>query len=272
MTASSDQERSQVVVVTGAASGLGRACALEQARAGFDIVAVDIDADGLSSLVAEVSALGRRGIAVEGSVAEEATIATAADVAGASGQVVGAVTSAAALGPDVFGRDRDVVTMDVDVWDTTMAVNLRGTMLVCKHLVPLMIEGGGGSIVTIASGSAFAGTSARTAYAASKAGVVALTKYVAASYGHRGVRCNCVSPGLVLTPSAQANLTDAQRADYLQHHLVPRLGEPADVASMVSFLLSEASSFITGEVVRVDGGLLSHQPAFRSGPAAQEAG
>jgi NAD(P)-dependent dehydrogenase (short-subunit alcohol dehydrogenase family) len=126
----------------------------------------------------------------------------------------------------------------------------------------LMIERGGGAIVNMVSVGALAGNLGLTAYAASKGGLVALTRSIATQYGHLGIRCNAIAAGFVQTPSTTANLTDAMAEIVRRNTLVGFLGEADDVARVIVFLLSEDSRYITGEVIRVDGGQLSHTPTY----------
>ena len=117
-------------------------------------------------------------------------------------------------------------------------------------------------IVNTSSASGLVGDLARPAYAASKAGVDALTRYVATQYGKRGIRCNAIAPGVIATPALAANVSPEQIAIYEGSTLTPRLGKPEDIANAVVFLASEAGAFITGQILSVDGGLLSHHPTF----------
>jgi NAD(P)-dependent dehydrogenase (short-subunit alcohol dehydrogenase family) len=157
-------------------------------------------------------------------------------------------------------EDSEVASLSVELWDYIMGVNARGTMLMCKHSVPLMIAGGGGSIINISSGTSVAGDFFATAYAASKGAINTLTRYVATQYGDRGIRCNALILGLIETPRLQSVMPPPLREVFREHKLVQRLGTALDVARMVAFLASEQSSFITGQLLPVDGGFYAHTP------------
>jgi NAD(P)-dependent dehydrogenase (short-subunit alcohol dehydrogenase family) len=154
----------------------------------------------------------------------------------------------------------DVAKLDVEVWDRTMAVNLRGVMLGCKHAIPHMLSRGRGAIVNTSSGSSQRGDLTIPAYAASKGGVDTLTLYVAAQYGKRGIRCNAIAPGLILTHPVENFGGDHYVRMLEEHHLTPRVGRSEDIAEAVLFLVSDAAEFITGQILNVDGGITSHAP------------
>ncbi len=162
----------------------------------------------------------------------------------------------------VVPRDLEVADMDVEVWDATMNVNLRGTMLGCKHALPLMLRGGGGAIVNTSSAAGQFGDLYRVAYGVSKAGIDSLTRYVATQYGKQGIRCNALAPGVVDTPALVANVPAEQVEMFLRSAVTPTLGKPADIAGVVVFLLSDEARFITGQVVNVDGGMTMHNPLY----------
>jgi NAD(P)-dependent dehydrogenase (short-subunit alcohol dehydrogenase family) len=157
-------------------------------------------------------------------------------------------------------EDREVASLSVELWDHIMGVNARGTMLACKHALPLMLAGGGGSIINISSGTSVAGDFFATAYAASKGAINTLTRYVATQYGSQGIRCNALILGLIATPVLKAVMPEPLLEIFRENKLVGRLGEPQDVAEMVAFLGSDRSGFITGQLLPVDGGFYAHTP------------
>jgi NAD(P)-dependent dehydrogenase (short-subunit alcohol dehydrogenase family) len=150
--------------------------------------------------------------------------------------------------------------MDLAVFDRNIAVNLKGVLMGCKHAIPRMLERGGGSIVNTASIDGFMGRGVRAAYGASKAGVVLLTKSVASQYGSRGIRCNAVAPGFVLTP-ATADITPEATELVSRGYPMPRLCVPEDVANAVVFLASGEAGFINGTTLMVDGGASIYMPS-----------
>jgi NAD(P)-dependent dehydrogenase (short-subunit alcohol dehydrogenase family) len=135
-------------------------------------------------------------------------------------------------------------------------------MLTCKHAIPQIIRSGGGSIINTGSGLGLAGDLIRAAYAASKAGMYALTMHIATAYGRQGVRCNQVSPGVIMTAAAQAMPPDELRS-IRETVMTPYMGAPEDIAEAVAYLASDASRYVTGQLLSVDGGYNSHQTSVR---------
>jgi len=254
----------RIAIVTGGGSGIGRATALLFAREGASVTVGDIAAERAGAVVAEIEAQGGTARAQLVDVADAAAVeAMVADTVSAFGGVDILHNNAAAL--DQNRRDQDVVTMDLATWERVLAVNLTGPMLGCRFAIPAMLERGGGSIVNTASAAAFYGSHSLAAYGTSKAGVVALTRYVATAYGERGIRCNAVAPGVVVDRTMQETLGgpmgDRLRR-YSTTHLVGRVGYPEEIARAVAFLASDDATFVTGEIFRVDGGFTAHSPTY----------
>jgi NAD(P)-dependent dehydrogenase (short-subunit alcohol dehydrogenase family) len=251
--------RDKVAIVTGSASGIGRSTAHLLASEGASVVVADLDGTRAAKVVGEIEAEGGVAMAQTIDVSEESAVR---EMVEATVDRFGGLdilhNNAAALGPAAPGRDMDIASMDVDVWDRTMAVNLRGVMLGCKHAIPAMLSRGGGSIVNTTSGSAQRGDLSISAYAVSKGGVDTLTKYVAAQYGKQGIRCNAIAPGLILTHGVKSFGGEKYVRMLEEHHLTPRVGKPEDIAQSVLYLVSPAAEFVTGQIVNVDGGIMSH--------------
>ncbi|MEO5876915.1 MAG: SDR family oxidoreductase, partial [Streptosporangiaceae bacterium] len=179
----------RVALITGSGSGIGRACALRLAAEGARIVVADLRP---GDTVAEIVDAGGEAVAVTADVSVEADVvrmvATAVET---YGRLDVLHNNAAALNRSVYGRDLDLLDLDVEVWDRTHAVSLRGAMLGCKHAVPVMTSGG--AIINTASVSGLLGDTDHAAYGSAKAALMSLTRYVATMYGDRGIRCNAVA-------------------------------------------------------------------------------
>jgi NAD(P)-dependent dehydrogenase (short-subunit alcohol dehydrogenase family) len=207
--------------------------------------------------VAEIAAAGgvARAQSVDVAVADSVA-AMVADTVAAFGGLDVLHNNAAVIA--LNAEDQDVVTGDLDTWQRVLDVNLTGAMLGCRFAIPAMLERGGGAIVNTASAAAFYGSRTMAAYGVSKAGVVALTRYVATAYADRNIRVNAVAPGVVVAKERQA--ADAaspspRLAPYVAGHPVGRLGYPEEIAAAVAYLASADAAFVTGECLRVDGGL-----------------
>lgn len=250
-----------VAIVVGAATGIGRVTAVMLAQRGAKVVVGDLalSAD-LQTTADEVAKAGGQAVMVAVDHTDEAQVKALMDRAVAAfGKINILVNNAAGTSPAFQANDRDVVNMSVELWDRAMAVNLRGPMLTCKHAVPHMIAAGYGSIINTSSGVVFRGDTVRTAYSASKIGVHSLTMDVATAYGKQGVRCNAVSPGLILTDGLRKVLTPAHIQALADQNLTPFVGEPQDIAEVTCFLASPAARYVTGQIIPVDGGLHVHQ-------------
>jgi len=253
----------KVAVITGASGGIGRACAEAMAREGARVVLSDLPGAGVDRAAAAIKEAGGTAVHHEGDVSEEshvvAMIGTAADN---FGRLDILDNNAAATDLQLVMQDSNVVETPVEVWDRVMAVNLRGAMLTCKHAIPLMIKGGGGSIINTSSGESLMGDIRMCAYGTSKAALNGLTRYVATAFGKEGVRCNAIAPGLVRTAKLAEVVPPVLIDIYQQNHLTSRVGETADIANLVVFLASDESAFITGQVIPIDGGYTSHLPHY----------
>ena len=249
--------KDRAAIVTGAASGIGAGTALRLAQDGASVVVADLDASGAQRIVDEITERGQRAIAVEVDVAdEEATQRMVAACVETFGRLDILHNNAAFTNASGHAADRDLLSVDLATWDKTMAVNVRGPMMGCKYAIPEMLKNGGGSIINTSSGSAKTGDYERTAYSASKAAMLSLTRSIATQYGKQGIRCNSILPGLILTPTSRHAFSDRLLEVLEEGHLTPYLGEPADVAALVSFLASDDAKFITGQEINCDGGVL----------------
>lgn len=170
--------------------------------------------------------------------------------------------NAAITSVEFMMRDGFVHDLDVELWDQTMAVNVRGYMLCAKHAIPSMLQRGGGVIINTASGAGLQGELTRAAYGTSKSAVIGFTRSVATQYGKLGIRCVTVMPGMTLTPTVAANVPPPILEMMRRHTLAPDLAKPEDVANAVVFLASDRAAFITGSVVAVDGGFGMHSPSY----------
>lgn len=240
--------RGAVGLVTGAASGIGRACALALGESGMSLVLADRDLAGVKQVVDDIG--GNRAVAVDVDVTDAASVARMVEVArSVHGRIDVAVNSAGVSS----GTKEPLVDLDDVLWRRVIGTNLYGIFASMRAEIPLMVRGGGGSIVNIASVMGLVGQFGSAAYIAAKHGVVGLTKAAALEYAVDGVRINAVAPAFIDTP-----LLDGKPQDVLielaARHPVKRLGTAEEVAAVVGFLASSEASFVTGTCYAVDGG------------------
>jgi NAD(P)-dependent dehydrogenase (short-subunit alcohol dehydrogenase family) len=260
MSSKPGRVQGKVALVTGAGGGIGAACAIALAREGADVAVADIDLASAQRQVAVIEAEGGKAIAIQVDLGDEASvIAMVACVVEHFGNLD--ILHNNAADTRLSGTlDNPLETVDTGVWDTILRINLRGTMIASRAAIPHLRKRGG-SIINTSSGASLAGALSHTAYSASKAAINSLTQSIATQYGKEGIRCNAIAPGLIITAATKEKYVASGVGDImLRHHLTPRLGSPEDIASAVVFLASDEAGFITGQVICVDGGLLSHQP------------
>jgi NAD(P)-dependent dehydrogenase (short-subunit alcohol dehydrogenase family) len=253
----------KVAIVTGGGGGIGSATALLLADRGARVIVADINVRAADEVARRIELGGGSALALQIDLAHEDNIALMVQSALARfWRIDILLNNAADLSPGLTERDQDIESMDAEVWDRTFRVNVRGTMLCCKHVLPHMVKNGGGSIINTASNLGLQGNIGQAAYASSKAAIIQLTRSIAASHGRRGIRCNSVSPGLVMTPAARDNLPPRLHEIVAGETLTPYLGLAEDIAAAVAFLASDESRYVTGHNLIVDGGTASHVPGF----------
>lgn len=250
----------KVAIVTGAARGIGAATALRLASEGAHTAVADLDLDGARNVAAKITAAGGSAMAVEVDLGDVASVRRMVETVVGVFDGLDILHNNAAATHLAARRDLPIADADPAVWDETLRINLRGTMVAIQAAVPHMIERGGGAIVITSSGAGLSGDLSHPAYGASKAALNNLAQYVATQYGKQGVRCNAIAPGFIVTEASEGSDYGAVRETMLRHHLTPRLGRPEDVAAAVVFLASQEAAFITGQTLCVDGGLLAHAP------------
>lgn len=240
----------KVAIVTGGGSGIGEACAMRLAADGASVVVGDLDEAGGKAVCERIESEGGSALFVRVDVSEDAQVADMVAAArGWRGRVDIAVNNAG-----IGGAQSPTAEYSVDDWRTVMAVNLDGVFYGLRHQIPAMLEDGDGSIINIASILGTVGFPNSPACVAAKHGVVGLTKAAALEYATQGVRVNAVGPGFIRTPLRESSLDDESLGAIEDMHAVGRLGDPEEVAALVTFLASDESSFCTGGYFTVDGG------------------
>lgn len=242
--------KDKVALVTGAASGIGRACVERFAREGAAVAGLDLaapkDWEAVCEQAPEASFLAC-------DVRDEPAVERAVrDVVARHGKVDVLVTAAGVAGGG------PVHLLDVAEWQRVQDINLKGTFLCCKHVLAGMVDRRSGSIITIASIEGLEGTEGGSTYNASKGGVVLLTKNIAIDYGRLGIRANAICPGFIETPMFHSVLDSEVMAPYRERireqHKLGRFGKPEEIAGVAFFLASDDASFVSGQAIAVDGG------------------
>jgi NAD(P)-dependent dehydrogenase (short-subunit alcohol dehydrogenase family) len=242
----------KVAIVVGAANGIGRATALAFAAAGASVACADIEEAGAKSTAAEIERSGAQALPVHLDVTDGASCR--ASVAATLGRFGG--LDALLYGAADSDKAATVLEMDEAAWDRVISVNLTGAFLMVKGAIPAMIARGGGSVILIASQLGRVASAGRAAYCATKGGLIQFAKVLAADHAAQGIRANTISPGAIETRRMLRRWRDMDEARAMMgpKHLLGRLGRPDEIARAAVYLASDASAFMTGSDLLIDGG------------------
>ena len=239
----------RVALVTGAAQGIGKAISLLLAQHGADIVVSDVNLEKATETAKEIETMGRKAMAVRVDVSKLGDVDQMVDaILKQFGKIDILVNNAG------ITRDKLILRMSEEDWDAVLNVNLKGTFICTRAVVRHMAKQRYGKIVSIASVTGEMGNAGQVNYAASKAGVIGLTKTIAREFAQRGINVNAIAPGYIQTPMTDV-LSEKVKEDLKRLIPMDRLGQPGDVAEAVLFLVSDRSSYITGHVLNVNGGI-----------------
>ena len=246
----------KIAIITGAGQGIGKAIAIRLAQAGADIVVAELVPERITATVEEIQKMGRAAIGVEVDVRNNQHV---------QAMVAAAVENFGRVDILVNNAGTDIVCDLVDLsdqdWDLQIDVNLKGTFYCCRAALPEIIKAGGGAIVNIASAAGYISYPGGTAYAAAKAGVMALTRSLAGEVGRHNIRVNAIAPGPIDTPLARSVFADMAKRDdpaVFANGPIRRMGRPEEIANAVAFLASDESSYVTGDTLSVSGGTHMH--------------
>jgi len=241
--------KDQIVLVTGGARGIGKAIAENFAKKGAHLVIADISLSSAEETAREIAATGVRTLALGLDVSKSGDVtATFEKIIKEFGRIDAVINNAG------ITKDGLILRMKEEDWDAVININLKGVFLCSKEAVKLMVKQRYGRIVNIASVVAFIGNPGQANYSASKAGIVGLTRTIAAEYASRGVTVNAVAPGFIATAMTEA-LPDNIRQEMLKSIPVGKFGSVDDVANAVAFLASPDNGYVTGQVIHVNGGM-----------------
>ncbi|MBO5034907.1 MAG: glucose 1-dehydrogenase [Oscillospiraceae bacterium] len=254
----------KVAIVTGSTSGIGIGITRLYAAEGAQVIVCGRRAEKGQGVVDSIIAEGGKAAFHAMDITDPASIEKLVeDTAATYGHIDVLVNNAA----NVALKDGRVDELTIEMWDAIFQSDMRGTFYVTKCVLPHMIKNGGGSVINIGSMASCGGDLGSTAYASAKAGVDMFTKSVALQYGKQNVRCNCVRPGLIVTPDNEAKVPQALKDIFLSNIMVNRYGCPEDIGHACVYFGSDESAYVTGQIITVDGGLNSHAPTvaqFRS--------
>ncbi|MCD6321575.1 MAG: 3-oxoacyl-[acyl-carrier-protein] reductase [Clostridiales bacterium] len=245
------QLKGSVALVTGGARGIGRATVLELASRSADVVVSDINLEGAEKTAKEAEAFGVKAMAVAGDVSNSEDVAEmVAKATEKFGKIDILVNNAG------ITKDNLLMRLTEQDWDLVLKVNLKGAYLCTKAVLRAMMKNRKGKIINVASVVGVMGNAGQSNYAASKAGLIGFTKSVAKEVGSRNIQANCIAPGYIETEMTDHLAEDVKEA-FLNSIPLKRGGKPEDVAKVVAFLASSDSDYITGQVINIDGGMLT---------------
>jgi NAD(P)-dependent dehydrogenase (short-subunit alcohol dehydrogenase family) len=245
----------KVAIVTGAASGIGKAMAVLFAREGAEVVASDILSEALHDVVSEINASGGKAVGVTANVAEESDIAAMVETAINSFGRIDILCNNAG----VLDGMTPITEVTDELWERIIGINLNGPFRTCRKVIPIMLEQGGGVILNTASAAGLFGCRGGVTYTTSKHAVVGLTKNIAFTYAQKGIRCNAICPGGVETNIVGGAFNEFGFSRMgLGVPLMPRMGKPEEVATVALMLVSDDGSFVNGVAMPVDAGWMAY--------------
>jgi len=247
------------VVITGAASGIGRAAAELMVAEGARVLIADLSADAAHAAAAEI---GDNALGIEVNVLDDTSVAGMIDRAVAEFGGIDVLCNH--VGGSDPRKDLDLLRLDLTEWDRAMTLNARSTVVASRLALPHMIDGGGGSIINTVSVAGLTGDTLQCAYGAAKAAVIRLTQYIAVQYGRKHVRCNSIAPGAIMTPALRDNVSAEVIADIRSHNPLDVIGAPEDIGWAMVYLASDESRYMTGQTLVLDGGLTAQSPIAAS--------
>jgi len=248
------------VVVTGAGAGIGQGTAKVFAEHGATVIALDIHGDTAQRTADEAKDLGHRMMAIQTDVGDEASVDTAFETIRSQFSEVDGLVNVAGI--ELY---KDYLDFTDAEWDRQIEVNLKSVFLCTRRVIPMMIARGGGTIVNTASVQALATTGRITPYAAAKGGIIAMSRDIAQDFGPQNIRINTICPGVVRSPMLNRSFGDEAERNAAIEALagvlpLRRIGEPTDYANLAMFLISPLSSYITGQAIVMDGGMMCRLP------------
>ncbi len=247
----------KVAVVTGSTSGIGIGIARVVARQGAQVIVTGRRENRGEAVAKELREEGGLAMYHKLDIMQEESVQNLIDdTVEKFGHLDILVNNAA----NVNAEDGNVADITLEQWDEMLESDLRSVFMTSKYAIPHMIKQGGGSIINIGSTAGVAGNLGWSAYGPAKAGVVNLTKNIAYQYGKDNIRCNCIQPGLIITPQNDAQVAKEFRDIYLDEIEVNRYGCPEDIGYMALFFASDESGFVTSQIISVDGGMMAHAP------------
>jgi NAD(P)-dependent dehydrogenase (short-subunit alcohol dehydrogenase family) len=246
----------KIAVITGAGRGIGRAAAMLFAREGARVAVADVDARLGEAATLAIRDAGGNAVFVRTDVSQRDDVRALFDIVKREYGALHVLYNNASI---FLGKEDGAITaLSEDTWDRVLAVNLRGLYLCCKYGVPVIIESGGGSVITTSSSAGVMGIAGCDAYTASKGATIALARSMAVEYGPKNVRINCIVPAGVDTPMLRESSLDNPNFDeagFLRKAPLGRYGEPGEIAQLALFLASDESSYLNGAIIRADGGI-----------------